>query len=235
MVKVPATPEGIPAIEALIAEGINVNVTLIFSLDHYEAVAQAYLRGVKRHPDPRRVASVASFFVSRVDAAVDRALETIGTPEALALRGQIAIANVKMAYRRFRELFSGKRWEGLSRSGARVQRPLWGSTGTKNPAYSDVLYVAELIGPNTVNTMPPATLDAFRDHGWLRASLTEGLDEAEAALDHLARLKIDLAQITSALQQEGVAAFAGSFDQLLATLERRRTAMLPSLCSACQY
>ncbi len=231
MVKVPATPEGIPAIEALIAEGIHVNVTLIFSLDRYEAVAQAYLRGVKRLPDPRRVASVASFFVSRVDVAVDRALEAIGTPEALALRGQIAIANVKMAYRRFRALFSGERWEDLSRRGARVQRPLWGSTGTKNPEYSDVRYVEELIGPDTVNTMPPATLDAFRDHGQLRASLTEGLLKAAAALDRLVELKVDLMRITEQLQHEGVAAFAKSYDQLLAALHEKRSAMETGLCS----
>lgn len=233
MLKVPAAPAGIPAIEALIADGINVNVTLIFSLAHYEAVAHAYLRGVKRHPDPRRIASVASFFVSRIDTAADRELEAIGTPESLALCGRIAVANAKVAYRRFRELFSGERWEALSRRGARVQRLLWGSTGTKNPAYSDVLYVEELIGPDTVNTMPLATLNAFRDHGQPRASLTEGLDEAEADLDRLVRLEIDLAQITSALQREGVASFARSFDQLLEVLEQRRTALLPFLCSAC--
>lgn len=233
MLKVPATPEGIPAIEDLTADGINVNVTLIFSLAHYEAVAHAYLRGVKRHPDPRRIASVASFFVSRIDTAADRELEAIGTPESLALCGRIAVANAKVAYRRFRELFSGERWEALSRRGARVQRLLWGSTGTKNPVYSDVLYVEELIGPDTVNTMPLATLNAFRDHGQPRASLTEGLDEAEADLDRLVRLEIDLAQITSALQREGVASFARSFDQLLEVLEQRRTALLPFLCSAC--
>ncbi len=231
MLKVPATPEGIPAIEALIAEGIHVNVTLIFSLDHYDAVAHAYLRGVKRHPDPRRVASVASFFVSRVDAAVDRALEAIGTPEALALRGQIAIANAKTAYRRFRALFSGERWEGLSKRGARVQRPLWGSTGTKNPEYSDVRYVDELIGPDTVNTMPPTTLDAFRDHGRPRASLTEGLLKAEATLDRLVELKVDLMRITEQLQHEGVAAFAKSYDQLLAALHEKRSALEVGLCS----
>lgn len=231
MLKVPATPAGIPAIETLIAEGVNINVTLIFSLEQYEAVAHAYLRGVKRHPDPRRVASVASFFVSRVDAAIDRTLEAIGTPEALALRGQIAIANVKMAYRRFRELFSGERWEGLSKRGARVQRPLWGSTGTKNPTYSDVLYVAELIGPDTVNTIPPATLDAFRDHGRLRGSLTEELLKAAAALDRLVGLNVDLMRITEQLQHEGVAAFTKSYDQLLAALHEKRSAMETDLCS----
>lgn len=231
MLKVPATLKGVPAIETLIADGINVNVTLIFSLAHYGAVAHAYLRGVEQHPEPSRLASVASFFVSRIDTAVDRELEAIGTPEALALQGKIAIANAKVAYRRFRELFSGERWEGLSKRGARVQRLLWGSTGTKNPAYSDLLYVEELIGPNTVNTMPPATLDAFRDHGQVRSSLTEGLLKAAAALDRLVELNVDLMRITEQLQHEGVAAFAKSYDQLLTALHEKRCAMETGLCS----
>jgi len=227
MIKVPATPEGIPAVEALIAEGINVNVTLMFSLAHYEAVAHAYLRGVERCPDPSKVASVASFFVSRVDTAVDRALETIGTREALALRGTIAIAKAKRVYRRFREIFSSEPFKALRQRGARVQRPLWASTGTKNPAYPDVLYVEELIGPDTVNTLPPATLSAFRDHGRVRgATVQEGLAEAETALTALEELGIDLDAITEQLQAEGVAAFARSFDQLLAALEEKRHALL---------
>lgn len=227
MVKVPATSEGIPAIETLIAEGINVNVTLIFSLAHYEAVAQAYLRGLERRQDPSRVASVASFFVSRVDTAVDRALDAIGTLEALELRGEAAIANVRMAYRRFRRIFSGEQWERLAQRGARVQRPLWASTGAKNPAYPELLYVEEIIGPDTVNTLPPATLNAFLEHGLVRgATVQEGLVEAEAILARLKALGIDLNAVTERLQTEGVAAFAASFDQLMATLEHKRDAIL---------
>ncbi len=223
MIKVPATPEGIPAIEALIAEGIHVNVTLIFALAHYEAAAHAYIRGLERAPAPRRAASVASFFVSRVDTAVDRALEAIGTPEALALRGRTAVANAKVAYRRFQEIFGGESFAALRRQGARVQRPLWASTSTKNPAYSDVLYVEELIGPDTVNTLPPHTLEAFLDHGQVRGNtVQEGVDEAEATLARLADLGVDLGAITEQLQVEGVAAFAASYDRLLATLEEKR-------------
>ena len=226
MIKVPATPAGIPAIETLIAEAINVNVTLMFSLSHYEAVAQAYLRGLERCSDPSRVASVASFFVSRVDTAVDRALEQIGTPEAKTLQGKIAIANAKRAYRRFHDIFHGEPFAGLRGRGARVQRVLWASTGTKNPERSDVLYVEELIGPDTVNTMPPATLNVFRDHGRLRSSLQEGLDEAEASLTQLAKLGIDLDGITEQLQQDGVAAFVHSFDELMAALDEKRRSLL---------
>ena len=213
MIKVPATPAGIPAIEALIAEGININVTLIFSLAHYEAVAYAYIRGLSRCAAPHRVASVASFFVSRVDTAVDRLLEAIGTPEALALRGKIAIANAKAAYRRFQEIFYGEAFEAWRARGVRVQRPLWASTSTKNPAYSDVLYVEELIGPDTVNTLPPTTLEAFRDHGRVRgATLKEDPAGADRALAQLAELDIDLNAVTERLQEDGVAAFAASFD-----------------------
>jgi len=225
MIKVPATPEGPAAIEALTAEGINVNVTLIFSLSHYEAVAQAFIRGLARYPNPARMASVASFFVSRVDTAVDRALETIGTAEALALRGRIAIAQCKVAFRRFREIFHGEPFAAFRRRGARPQRLLWASTGTKNPSYSDVLYVEELIGPETVNTVPPATLDTFRDHGKVRETLTEGLPEAQAALSSLTRLGVDLDAITRKLLDDGVAAFGASFDHLRATLEEKRRAV----------
>ncbi|MFQ5795439.1 MAG: bifunctional transaldolase/phosoglucose isomerase [Candidatus Bipolaricaulia bacterium] len=225
MIKAPATPEGIPAIETLIAEGINVNVTLIFSLAHYEAVAHAYIRGLERSTDPRRVASVASLFVSRIDTAADRALEEIGTPEALALRGKIAIANAKMTYQRFREIFYDKPVADSNQQGARVQRPLWASTGTKNPAYSDVLYVEELIGPDTVNTLPPSTLNAFRDHGRVQTTVQQGLEEAQAALARLAELDVDLDAITEKLQADGVDAFANSFDQLLGTLKEKRRAI----------
>lgn len=227
MIKVPATPEGIPAVESLIAEGININITLMFSLNHYEAVAQAYLRGLGRCAVPQRVASVASFFVSRVDTVVDRALETIGTPTALALRGKIAIANSKLVYRRFQEIFYGEPFRSLSRKGARVQRPLWASTGTKNPQYSDVLYVEGLIGPDTVNTLPPATLDSFRDHGRAtRATVKDGWAEAELSLAELKKVGIELEAITEKLQVDGVTAFATSYDQLLAALEAKRKAII---------
>ena len=227
MIKVPATREGIPAIETLTAGGINVNITLMFSLAHYEAVAQAYIRGLARRTDPRRVASVASFFVSRVDTVVDRALEARGTPEALALRGRIAIANAKKSYRRFREIFYGETFAALQRRGARVQRPLWASTGTKNPAYSDVLYVEELIGRDTVNTLPPATMNAFRDHGRaLGPTIEDGLAEAEAVLTGLQELGIDLHAVGEQLQADGVDAFVTSLTQLLAVLQEKRTTML---------
>ncbi len=222
MIKVPATKEGIPAVEALIADGINVNITLIFSLAHYEAVAQAYLRGVKKCLNPSKVASVASFFVSRVDTAVDKALEARGSPRALEARGKIAIATAKMVYKRFKEIFSGQAWERLVRNGARVQRPLWASTGTKNPVYSDVLYVEGLIGPNTVNTMPPSTLNAFRDHGQVNPTLEARLAGAEASIAQLAELGVSLESITEKLQEEGAAAFSDSFDSLLDTLEEKR-------------
>lgn len=222
MIKVPATKEGIPAVEALIGDGINVNITLMFSLAHYEAVAQAYLRGVKKCLDPSKVASVASFFISRVDTAVDKALEATDSFQALEVRGKIAIATAKMVYKRFKEIFSGQAWERLMRNGARVQRPLWASTGTKNPVYSDVLYVEGLIGPNTVNTMPPSTLSAFRDHGKVNPTLEARLTEAEASITHLEELGVDLKSITEKLQEDGAAAFSNSFDSLLDTLEEKR-------------
>jgi transaldolase len=228
MIKVPATPEGIPAVEALTAAGINVNITLMFSLDHYEAVAQAYLRGLDRHPSPRRVASVASVFVSRLDTVTDRLLQDIGSPEALALRGTIAIANATRIYRRFREIFQGERFAGLIQRGARVQRPLWASTGTKNPSYSDVLYLESLVAPDTVTTVPPKTMDAFRDHGRVRVTLgTEDADsEATATLDKAAALGLDVRAITEQLQTDGIAAFASSFEQLIATVGIKRRELL---------
>jgi transaldolase len=219
MIKVPATEEGIPAIHQLIADGINVNATLIFSLNHYENVAGAYLRGLEMCAEPSAVASVASFFISRVDSKVDAALDAIGTPEALALRGKTAVANAKLAYRRFEELFRGETFSRLAEKGARVQRPLWASTSTKNPAYPDVIYVDELIGADTVNTLPVATLDAYRDHGDPRASLGVNVAEADGLFASVSEQGIDLDAITETLQVEGVAAFARSFDQLLAALE----------------
>ena len=222
MIKVPATTEGVPAVETLTGEGINVNVTLLFSLSHYEAVAQAYLRGLEKTPDPVHVASVASFFVSRVDTAVDRRLEAIGSAEALALRGTVAVANAKLAYRRYQELFESDDFAAMRKQGARPQRVLWASTGTKNPAYSDVLYVEELIGDNTVNTVPPATLEAFRDHGHVRgATLTGDVAAAEASLEGLTALGVDLRAITAELQAQGVTAFAESFHQVLHALDEK--------------
>jgi transaldolase/glucose-6-phosphate isomerase len=228
MIKVPATPAGIPAVEHLIAEGINVNITLMFSMAHYEAVARAYIKGLERAAEPAKVASVASFFVSRVDTMVDRALESLGTPEAKALQGKIAIANSKLVYKRFEEIFHGEGFVGLRQRGARVQRPLWASTGTKNPAYSDVLYVENLIGSETVNTLPLETLRAFQDHGRVPGqTIKENLDEATAALEQLKALGIDLNAVAEKLQQDGVKAFADSFDQLMAALERKRSALMP--------
>jgi transaldolase/glucose-6-phosphate isomerase len=226
MIKVPATPAGIPAVEALIAEAVNVNITLMFSLNHYEAVARAYINGLERCAEPAKVASVASFFVSRVDTMVDRALESLGTPPALALMGKIAIANSKIVYHRFREIFHGEGFASLRQRGARPQRPLWASTGTKNPKYSDILYVENLIGPETVNTLPPETLNAFKDHGRvIESSVRENLDEAAAALGRLKALGIDLNIVAEKLQQDGVAAFAASFDSLLSALENKRKSL----------
>jgi len=229
-IKVPATPEGFPAIERLIGEGVNVNVTLIFSLAQYEASAQAYLSGLEKRlsdgKDISGVASVASFFVSRVDTAADKALEKIGNTK---LQGTVAIANAKIAYARFGEIFSGPRWETLAARGAKVQRPLWASTGTKNPQYRDTLYVEELIGPNTVNTVPPATMEAFLDHGRANPTVEAGLDEARARIDRLADLGISLDQITEQLTIEGVDLFAKSFETLMASItEKSRRLREPS-------
>ncbi|MFC1894026.1 transaldolase [Chloroflexota bacterium] len=225
MIKVPSTLPGIPAIETLTAEGINVNVTLIFSMEHYNAISHAYIRGLAQSPDPKRVTSVASFFVSRVDTYVDRELESIGTDEALALRGKTAIANSKLAYRRFREVFYGDDFATQRQRGARVQRVLWGSTSTKNPAYSDVLYVEGLIGPDTVNTIPPEALNAFQDHGEVHSTLQQGIKETEQLLADLKRVGVKLDAITEQLQKDGVRAFADSFDQLLSILEKKRKNM----------
>jgi transaldolase/glucose-6-phosphate isomerase len=238
MIKVPATKAGLPAIRALIGEGINVNITLLFSQHVYEDVVEAYLAGlenlVARGGDPGKVASVASFFVSRIDVAVDVLIEerlrTTNQADLRAtlsgLRGKVAIANAKLAYRRFKRLFAGARWEKLSAKGAHVQRLLWASTGTKNPVYSDVLYVEELVGADTVNTMPPATMDAFRDHGKVRASLAENVGEAELTMATLARCDISIDAITEKLVEEGVQLFAEAFDKLLGALSRKRRAVL---------
>lgn len=225
MIKVPATAAGIPAIAQLIADGINVNVTLMFNADHYEAVAQAYLDGLHRlraaGGDPARVASVASFFISRVDSKVDAQLARLDDPAAAALLGKVAVANAKVVYQRFRAIFHGAAFADLRAAGATSQRVLWASTSTKNPAYPDTLYVDSLIGPETVNTMPPETIDAFRDHGTLAETLTQDVAAAQAVLDTLATVGISLPQATEALQAEGVAAFAKSFDTLMQTLDAK--------------
>jgi transaldolase len=228
MIKVPATPAGIPAIEELIAANINVNATLMFSLEDYENVAQAYLRGLDRAQHPDRVASVASFFVSRVDTKTDAALEKVGTPSAMARRGRTAVANAKLAYQRYQQLFEGDAFAALAARGGRPQRALWASTSTKNPEYLDVLYVDNLIGPNTVNTMPPQTVDDFIDHGVIDPNaLTDGIDDAIEQIDALGDLGIDFDEITATLQTEGVVSFADSFDDLLATLADKAAALRP--------
>ena len=227
MIKVPATPAGIPAIEELVASGININVTLIFNLDHYRSVAEAYIKGLERrfadHSDISKVASVASFFISRVDTAVDQVLTSLENKD---LQGKIAIANAKIAYDTFRQIFSGPRWEKLAAYGARVQRPLWASTGAKNPEYPDTLYVDQLIGPDTVNTLPPAAFNAFRGHGSVAPTLTEELEEAQARLAQLEDLGIDLKSITQKLQEEGLQAFAESFKTLMASIRHKQDLLL---------
>jgi len=226
LVKIPATPEGVPAIREMIGEGRSINVTLLFSLERYEQVIEAYLAGLEACPgDLEPVHGVASFFVSRVDTEVDRRLEAIGTDEALALRGRAALAQAKLAYRLFRRRFSGRRWEALAARGARPQRPLWASTSTKNPSYADTLYVDGLIGRGTINTLPEATIAAFEDHGTLAATIESDVAEAERTLDRLETIGVSMADVGRTLEDEGVASFAKSFDDLLATLEARRAAL----------
>jgi transaldolase/glucose-6-phosphate isomerase len=228
MIKVPATEAGIPAIEQLLSEGINVNVTLMFSLDHYEQVARAYLRGLRKAEDPSGILSVASFFVSRVAREVDNRLEERGLTDEVNFGGSdVAIANAKMAYQRFREIFHGDAFEDLREQGAEVQRPLWASTSTKDPSRSDVLYVESLIGAETVNTVPPATLDAFRDHGTVSGqAVTDDLDRAREVLDRLEEVGIDLDDVTETLQERGVEKFVNPFDALMEALDEKRSALL---------
>ncbi len=233
MIKVPATTEGIPAIKQLIGEGVNVNVTLLFSQDAYEQVAHAYLAGLEQYAasggDISRVASVASFFISRIDTAIDAIIaeRLRATPNAhdqallRSLSGRVAIANAKLTYQRYQELFAGPRWQALSSRGAQTQRLLWASTGTKNPAYRDVVYVEELIGPDTVNTMPPATIDAFRDHGRPRAGLLEDVDAARDTMSTLAEVGISMKTVTDKLLTDGLRLFAEAFEQLLKTVEQQ--------------
>jgi transaldolase len=238
MVKVPGTPEGAIAVRRLIAEGINVNITLLFALDAHERVIDAYLAGLEDRVKARQpidgLASVASFFVSRVDTEVDGRLDALiakATPlerERLqTLKGRAAIANAKLAYRLFTQKFSGPRWDALAKQGARVQRPLWASTSTKNPAYRDVMYVEELIGPDTVDTMPPATIEAFRDHGVVARTVDKKVAVAEAVLKEIEAAGISMREVTAKLLVDGIASFQKSFDELLAGLEAKIGSLTP--------
>jgi transaldolase len=228
LVKIPATPAGVPAIEAMVAEGRSINVTLIFSLPRYRQVLEAYLSGLEalagHSSDLSTVHGVASFFVSRVDTEVDRRLEAIGTDEALGLRGRAAVAQAKLAYRLFREIHTGARWERLADRGARVQRPLWASTSTKNPRYPDTLYVDSLIGPDTVNTLPESTMAAFEDHGTLARTIDVDLAASEHHMGALATVGVDMDDVGRTLEREGIAAFRASFAHVLGTLSEKAKA-----------
>ncbi len=232
MIKIPGTPEGLPAIRQAIGEGINVNVTLLFAQEVYEKVAEAHIAGLedlaKRGGNLKKIGGVASFFISRIDSLVDSLLNeklkaTNDAQQQALLRsllGKVAIANGKLTYQRYERIFSGPRWEALAGKGAQTQRVLWASTSTKNPAYRDVMYVEELIGPDTVNTMPPATIDAFRDHGKLRNSLTEDVAGAQKVMDDLAKAGISIKEVTDKLTTDGVTLFADAFHKLLAAVEK---------------
>jgi transaldolase len=230
-VKIPATEPGLGAIEEMIAAGRNINVTLIFSLERHKAVMEAYIRGVERlvenGGDPSTVHSVASFFVSRVDTETDKRLDSIGR-DAMRLKGKLGIANAKLAYRNYLDVFSGERWRALEANGATKQRCLWASTSTKNPEYRDVLYVEELIGPETVNTMPEETIEAFQDHGRVAETLTQDIDEARKLFDDLRAAGIDYDDVTDTLEREGVQKFSDSFEELLAGIKEKRGALAPA-------
>jgi transaldolase len=230
MVKIPATKPGLAAIEDVISKGHSINVTLIFSLQRYAEVAESYIRGIERlvaeGGDPKKVASVASFFVSRIDTEADRRLEEVDAPKEL--QGKLAIANARLAYAHYLEAFSGPRWEYLLGKGATPQRVLWASTSTKNPNYPDTLYVDELIGPDTVNTMPEETIMAYQDHGEPQARLQVGLDEAHRVLAELARVGVDYDDVTDTLEREGVEKFADSFAQLMASLREKQQSLAPA-------
>jgi transaldolase len=242
MIKVPGTPEGAVAVRALTADGINVNITLLFSIDAHRRVIDAYLAGledrVKAGGAISGIASVASFFVSRVDTEVDKRLDAlvksgkVDANHADGLRGKAAIANAKLAYRLFRECFAGPRWQAFAAKGAQLQRPLWASTSTKNPAYRDVLYVEQLIGPDTVNTMPPATLEAFRDHGVTEKTVDADLDAAERVISDLAAAGISLSNVTDQLLADGLTSFQKSFDTLIAGLEAKAKQLGRSLVAS---
>jgi len=222
LVKIPATAEGVPAIRQMTSESRSINVTLIFTLERYSDVIEAYLSGLEAAKgDVSAVASVASFFISRVDTEVDRRLDELGSPEALALKGKAALAQGKLAYQLFVKAFSGPRWEALAARGAKVQRPLWASTSTKNPAYPDTLYVDQLIGPHTVNTLPDQTIEAFEDHGTLARTVDKDVEEAQATWQALHDVGIDMADVGRVLEEEGVASFEKSFDELLGALSAK--------------
>ena len=227
MVKIPATPPGLAAIEDVIAKGHSINVTLIFSLARYAEVAESYIRGLERlvaeGGDPSKVASVASFFVSRIDTEADRRIDEASGPPGL--RGKLAIANARLAYEHYLETFAGPRWEYLAGKGAVPQRVLWASTSTKNPDYADIVYVEELIGADTVNTMPEETILAYQDHGSPEPRLTTGVDEARQLLADLAAAGVDYDDVTETLEREGVEKFSGSFDELLSSLRDKRSAL----------
>jgi transaldolase len=229
MIKIPGTPEGIPAIEQCIYEGININITLLFSLTSHERTMGAYIRGLERRAEEGKpvnnISSVASFFVSRIDTAADKIIEDRikqATSEEEKSKLRVAIANAKMAYQRYKEIFHGEQFAALKSSGAQVQRPLWASTSTKNPAYRDVYYVEALIGPETVDTMPPATLEAFRDHGVARVTIEDNLEEEIALIARLEEVGISLEQITQQVLDEGVQKFVEPFEKLLSATESRR-------------
>ena len=222
-VKIPATEPGLPAIEEMIARGRNINVTLIFSLERHKEVAESYVRGLERlveaGGDPAKVGSVASYFVSRVDTEADRRLDEVGHPE---LKGKLAVANAKLAYQNYEEVFSGERWEALAAKGATPQWCLWASTSTKNPEYRDVLYIEELIGPDTVNTMPRETIEAFQEHGVVEATLEQGIDEAHRVFAQIADAGVDYDDVTDTLEREGVQKFIDSFTELLEGIDAKR-------------
>jgi transaldolase/glucose-6-phosphate isomerase len=231
MIKIPGTAEGVPAIRTAIGEGININVTLLFAQEVYVKVAEAYIAGLEdlaaRGGNLKKEAGVASFFISRIDSLVDSMIDDkLKTADASqqtllkSLKGKVAIANGKLTYQRYQKIFSGPRWEALASKGAQTQRVLWASTSTKNPAYRDVMYVEELIGPQTVNTMPPATIDAFRDHGKLRNSLTEDVAGAQKVMDDLSKAGISISEVTTKLTNDGVKLFADAFHKLLAVVEK---------------
>ena len=221
-VKIPGTAEGLAPIRTMISEGHSTNVTLIFGLDRHVEVMEAYIAGLEAaEGDLSRISSVASFFISRVDTEVDRRLEEIGTDAALALRGKAAVAQGQMAYQRFLETFTGPRWEALVARGARVQRPLWASTSTKNPAYPDTLYVDQLVGPETVNTMPEDTIEAFLDHGTVARTVDADPASAQATLDSIGEVGVDLDDVSRVLEEQGVATFTKSFDELITALDTK--------------
>ena len=223
MIKIPATQQGLPAIREMIAEGRNVNVTLIFSLSRYQEVMDAYIEGLEQRmasgSPVSNIASVASFFISRVDNEIDKRLDQLGTPSALALRGTAAVNQARLAYAAFQKTFSGPRWEALAKAGASVQRPLWASTSTKNPSYPDTMYVDQLIGPDTVNTLPDATLEAFSDHGTLGRTIDQNIAISKRQWAELAMNAIDVDEVAAQLEDEGVASFIKSFDELIGVLE----------------